>query len=261
MFLPHIWAWRKNRIKTIRKYIDKMIVILPFEKDFYQKNKYQVDYVGHPLLDIINQTNFISLSSFRKKNNLNSKPIISILPGSRKQEIKKKLPLMLSVIPHFKTFQFVIGGLSAVGESFYQKWIQNNPAKAKIVFDQTYTLLSHTQAALVTSGTATMETALSKVPQVVCYKTDFLSYYIIKQLVNVKYIAMINLIMEKKIIQELIQTRLTTLNLKKELERILYDKNYRKRILTDYENLHKRLGNGGASLRAAKIIYSLNKSN
>ncbi len=250
---PHIWAWRQSRVKIIRQYVDKIIVIIPFEEAFYKKYQCNVQYVGYPLVDVINKVPQHSFAHFIQTHQLSDKPIVALLPGSRKQEISKKLPLMLSVIPYFSDYQFIIAGASSIEKGYYQQYCENS--KVKIIFDKTYDILRQARAALVTSGTATMETAMLKIPQVVCYKTDPVSYRIVKNLVVVKYICMANLIMGKEIVKELIQSNCNTHTLTKALEELLYNQVYRKTILKNYDILHKKLGGGGASERAAKAIF------
>ena len=255
---PQVWAWKESRVETIRQTVDKMFVILPFEKAFYQKHHYEVDFVGHPLLDELEGRQ--EDTDFKTRNGLDVRPIIALLPGSRKQEIKKMLPELIKVVPLFPEYQFVIAGLKNIGEDFYRSYLrprsQDSPASApacKIVMDQTYSLLENAQAALVTSGTATMETALFNVPQVVCYKGSWLSYQIGRRLVKIKYIAMVNLVMDKPVVKELIQDELNVVNLQHELQQIMAGSR-REQILGDYLVLKEKLGGPGASERAAKLM-------
>ncbi len=248
---PQLWAWHSSRVKQVKKYVSKMFVILPFEKDFYQKYQYEVDYVGHPLLDIT--TNYKTNTNFLSQNGLNEKPIIALLPGSRKQEIYSMLPIMLEMIDQFKDYQFVVAGAPSQSAEFYQEIIKDKPVK--IVFGKTYDLLDKSYAALVTSGTATLETALFKVPQVVCYKANALSYQIAKRLVSIKYISLVNLIADKLIVKELIQNELNTQNLSYELTQIL-DKTKRVNILSNYDQLIALLGNRGASEKTARLMIN-----
>ena len=247
---PQVWAWKKSRVYQIKKYVDQMIVILPFEKDFYAKYDYTVSYVGHPLLDALptlekNHQDFIG------EHHLDDKPIIALLPGSRKQEISKMLSIMLKQVSLFPDYQFVIAGAPSIVDSFYSEIIKNQ--KVHIVYGQTQQLLQHAHAALVTSGTATLETALIGVPEVVCYKGNRISYEIAKRIVDIKYISLVNLIMEKEVVKELIQDDLNDKNLQVELQKILEGK-YRIAMLDEYEALSKKLGDGGASERAAEIV-------
>ena len=251
---PQIWAWKENRIKDIKRDIDKMYVILPFEKDFYEKkHNFPVEFVGHPLIDAIANRNQIDEFEFRKKNKLNEKPIIAILPGSRKQEIKKMLSAMLSVVDNYPDYQFVVAGAPSQEFSFYKPYIKN--PNIGFVSNKTYDLLSVSTAALVTSGTATLETALFKVPQVVCYKGSWFSYQIGKRLVNLDYISLVNLIMEKEVVKELIQNDLIKKNLIKELDVIL-DENERTKYFINYYELEKMLGGKGASDKTAELIFN-----
>ena len=248
---PQLWAWKENRVETIKKYIDEMLVILPFEKDFYQKYSVESHFVGHPLLDAISDLKDINSEQFKKENNLSEKEIIALLPGSRKQEIKKMLGIMLSIVPYFKEYQFVIAGAPSLPKEFYDEFLTDD---IHFVSNKTYDLLRSSKAALVTSGTATLETALLKIPEVVCYRGSWISYHIAKRLVkHIKFISLVNLIMGKEVVKELIQNNLNTKNLKLELERILIP-NQRDKILENYCQLHSLLGGEGASDRAAKII-------
>jgi lipid-A-disaccharide synthase len=249
---PQIWAWKENRIKDIQRDIDKMYVILPFEKDFYEiKHHYQVAFVGHPLIDAIQNRTPINESDFRKENNLNEKPIIAILPGSRKQEITKMLSVMLSVVDDFPEYQFVIAGAPSQEYSFYSSFL--TATNCHFISNKTYDLLSVSFAALVTSGTATLETALFKVPEVVCYKGSWLSYQIAKRIVTLKYISLVNLIMDKEVVTELIQENCNSITLKIELQKLL-DFKHRNEILENYSALEKKLGGSGASQKTAQLI-------
>jgi lipid-A-disaccharide synthase len=253
---PQIWAWKQSRVHKIKANVDKMMVILPFEKSFYKKFNYEVEFVGHPLLDAIENYKKLSPNNqFREEHKLNNKPIIALLPGSRKQEITRMLELMLSVKEEFADIQFVIAGAPSIPENFYQNLIGTKDIK--IVFNKTYDLLMNSTAALVTSGTATLETALFNVPQVVCYKGSNISYYIAKNLIKVKYISLVNLILDKKIVTELIQHDLNKENIKKELNEILYNKTIKEKLMDDYATLAIKLGGTGASAKAASVISSL----
>ncbi len=247
---PQIWAWKQSRVEKIKRFVDEMLVILPFEKDFYKQFDYEVDFVGHPLLDAI-ESHKSSEETFRKSNFLNDKKIIALLPGSRKQEISVILPLMLEAAADFKDYQVVIAGAPSVPASFYEQFIKRNE---KLIQNKTYELLQHTEAALVTSGTATLETALFGVPQVVCYKGNMFSYYIARQLIKVKYISLVNLIMDRVIVKELIQTDLNVRSLQIELHILLNSETYRKEMTGAYIELKKVLGGPGASERASLII-------
>lgn len=251
---PQVWAWKENRVNTIKKCVDKMLVILPFEKDFYKKWQYEVEYVGHPLAKLI--------ADYRQKNHpalpeWEGKQIIALLPGSRQQEIRKKLPIMLSVCPSFPDYHFVIAKAPGLDDAFYAEWTTTLP-NVSTISNQTYLLLSHATAALVTSGTATLETALFGVPQIICYKGNALSYAIAKRIVNIRFIGLANLIMDKEVVKEMIQDQLTSENLKTELTKILRDPHYRQRINEDYERLRELLSIGGdASQQAAEAIWDL----
>ena len=255
---PQIWAWKENRIKDIKRDVDKMYVILPFEKKFYEdKHQYPVEFVGHPLIDAIADREPISTYEFRARHGLLDKPIIALLPGSRKQEIKKMLSVMLSITNDFPDYQFVIAGAPSQDREFYYKFIKK--ANVSFVENKTYDLLSMSTAALVTSGTATLETALFKVPQVVCYKGSWISYQIGKRVINLKYISLVNLIMDKEVVTELIQNDFNPKRLRKELEKILEEKT-REHIFMDYFELEKKLGGQGASETTAKLIFNSLKS-
>lgn len=248
---PQIWAWKTGRVHKIKKVVDKMFVILPFEEEFYQRYDYKVDFVGNPLLDSLNNLPSIDEGKFRKDNGLDDRPIIAILPGSRTQEIKVKLPLMLSVEKDFPEYQFVVAGAPSQPIENYKKIIGNH---LKIVENKTYDLLRISHAALVTSGTATLETALLKVPEVVCYKGNAISYEIGKRVVkNIRFISLVNLIMDKEVVKELIQYDLTYENIKHELNLILNTPK-REQVLEDYNHLHDKLGGVGASERTADLI-------
>ncbi len=248
---PQIWAWHTSRVHQIKRNIDKMFVILPFEKDFYKKYQYEVDFVGHPLLDAIQ--NFETDVDFFQKNSLDKdKKIVALLPGSRKQEISKLLPLMIETSHQFADYQFVIAGAPSMSEAFYATFLQST--NLKIIYNQTYSLLQNAHAALVTSGTATLETALFNVPEVVCYKGSSISYQIAKRLIDIKYISLVNLITDKKIVTELIQNDCNIENLCTELRLIIEGEN-RQIILKEYANLRTLLGEKGASEKTAKLMY------
>jgi lipid-A-disaccharide synthase len=244
---PQIWAWKQSRVHKIKKVVDKMFVILPFEKEFYQRFNYNVDFVGHPLLDAVEnyarQINSLSIQT--------NKPIIALLPGSRKQEITSMLPIMLSMVKHYKNYQFVIAAAPSQNKEFYQIFIGNSDVQ--LVFGETYQLLQKSEAALVTSGTATLETALFGIPEVVCYKGGAISYAIAKQLVKVKYISLVNLIMDEEIVKELIQNQLNENNLKVELDKLLNPQT-RIKMLAHYSKLKMKLGGAGASKKTAELM-------
>ena len=258
---PQVWAWKKRRVYTIKEVVDKMLVILPFEKDFYDGYRVDAHYVGHPLLDELSRVKYINRNNFARQNKLNSKKeIIALLPGSRKQEVTRMLGIMLKVVDKFPEYQFVIGCAPSLTEDFYKSLIGD--ANVQLVFNKTYQLLQVASAALVTSGTATLETALLYVPEVVCYKGNKISYLIAKNLVKVKYISLVNLIMDKPVLKELIQNDLTPENIEAELKQLLTNHKKQRQLLEDYEELRYTLGNAGASNNAATIIVDdLTKKN
>ena len=249
---PQVWAWKSSRVKKIKVVVDKMYVILPFEKDFYKKFDYDVDFVGHPLIDAIEQfkEKAISKQAFCEKYGLNEKPIIALLPGSRSQEIEKKLPIMLSVVSKYKEYQFVIAGAPSRSNAYYAPFLAKE--NVHVVVNDTYNLLNTSHAAVVTSGTATLETALFKVPQVVCYKSSAFSYRIAKLLIGkrIKFISLVNLIVGKEIVKELIQSELIEINLMKELG-IIVSEEGRENMLKEYKLLEDKCGGTGASFNTA----------
>lgn len=249
---PQVWASRASRVKAIKRDIDAMYVILPFVKPFYEKHDYKVTFVGHPLIDAIANRTLVDEVEFRKENNLSQKPIIALLPGSRKQEIKNMLTVMLSLVADFPDYQFVIAGAPSQDYSFYQGFIKSD--NVKFVTNKTYDLLSVSTAALVTSGTATLETALLKVPQVVCYKGSTISYHIAKRIITLKFISLVNLIMDREVVTELIQNNFNKKRLEQELTKILNQKT-REKMFLDYYELEKTLGGKGASQKTAQLIY------
>ena len=252
---PQVWAWKESRVKDIKKYVDKMLVILPFEKEFYRKWDYKVEYVGHPLVQVINEFSESHSELITAKPGGDNREIVALLPGSRKQEIAVKLPIMLEAAKQFPQFRFIIAQAPAQPYSFYEGMTRSYPNIEVAVAGQTYNLLNHSRAALVTSGTATLETALFGVPQVVCYKGSSISYQIAKRLVRIKYISLVNLIMDKQVVTELIQNDLTVANLSRELNNILNEPGKIQQIKTDYTALKTLLQQGGnASERAAQEI-------
>ena len=255
---PKVWVWKEKRVEQIKKVIDKMYVILPFEEDFYKKkHNYKVDFVGHPLLDAIESENTFNKNDFLLVNNLSEKPIIALLPGSRNQEINKLLPVMLEAVSNLTAYQLVIAGAPSKNVEYYEKIIQSsdsNTNNIKVISNQTYNILRVSTAAIVTSGTATLETALFNVPQVVCYKTSWISYLIGRLLIrNLKYISLVNIIQDKEVVKELIQNDCNKTNLVIELEKILDQKN-RSSMLAEYKILHNKLGGKGASKKTADLI-------
>tara|TARA_R110002073_G_scaffold331253_1_gene515907 strand:- start:7096 stop:8208 length:1113 start_codon:yes stop_codon:yes gene_type:complete len=250
---PQVWASRASRVENIKRDVDSMYVILPFEKEFYKKYNYDVTFVGHPLIDGIAGRKQVDETTFRKEHELGEKPIIALLPGSRKQEITKMLSVMLSLVDDFSDYQFVIAGAPSQNFSFYKEIIGDK--NVAFIDNKTYDLLSVSSAALVTSGTATLETALFKVPQVVCYKGSAISYQIAKRIITLKYISLVNLIMDREVVKELIQNDFTKANLSTELTKIL-DINHRTQLFEDYYELEQKLGGKGASESTAKSIVS-----
>ena len=250
---PQLWAWNASRVKKIKKWVDKMFVILPFEKSFYASYNYEVDFQGHPLLDVINEDMKVPvLAEFLHQNGLTSLPVIALLPGSRKMEIEKMLKIMISVRSSFPGFQFVIAGAPSIQPDFYTNILKDTDIR--VVTNQTYQLLSHAAAALVTSGTATLEAGLIGVPEVVCYRGNMLSYLIARRLVNVKYISLVNLICDKMVVPELIQQDLNQKNLVTTLDSILNHGPARDAVLNGYQELKQLLGGRGASARIASLM-------
>lgn len=248
---PQVWAWKKSRVYDIKKNVTRLYSILPFEKDFYAQYHCEVEYLGHPLLDAV--------QSYREmhKTDINQwkqtgRPLVALLPGSRAQELKKMLPKMLEVEKKLPQCDFVIAGVEALGVPFYKSFLKES--KISLVFNKTYQLLEEADAAIVSSGTATLETALFNVPQVVCYQTSWLSYNIAKHLVRVKYISLVNLISNKEVVKELIQEELTVSNIINELNCLLTESKVQS-IQAEYTSLRKLLGGTGASMRVAKSLY------
>lgn len=247
---PKIWAWNQSRAVKIKKIIDHMYVIMPFEKDFYKKFNFEVNYVGNPCLETVN--NFKPNPNFYIDNNLSSKPIIAVLPGSRKSEVEYMLHFMVSILPSFRDYQFVIAGVNNLESSYYEFFYREGIVH--IVYEQTYDLLVHAKVALVSSGTATLETALFKVPQVVCFATSTITYLIIRCLIKVKYISLVNLIAQKEVVKELIQGDFLPQNVMAEINKLLKNTDYRNQILNDYSLLIDILGSSKASENTAKLI-------
>ncbi len=257
---PQVWAWKKGRIKTMRKILDKMFVILPFEKSFYDKNHVKnVEFVGHPLLDAVEDFhNHFNEADFRAKNGLDERPIIALMPGSRKMELRKMMPYMALLAARHPEYQFVIAGMTLLGDSFYKPFLTSN--NVTLVYNQTYPLLQSAFAGVITSGTATLEAALFHLPEVVCYKANALSVAIAKQFAKVNYISLVNLIANKEVVKELIQNDLNENMLEKEFTNITKDEKYRLKIVSQYKEIEQMLGNTGVSNRAAtSIIDSLTK--
>lgn len=251
---PQVWAWKEGRVKKIKASVDRMLVILPFEKEFYKKWDYTVEYVGHPLVEAIEESlkNKPVNGTLLKKNT--DKPLVALLPGSRKQEVSMKLPVMLEVVKHFPNCRFAVAQAPGLEDAFIQAFTSAYP-NVDTVKGGTYGLLREADAALVTSGTATLETALFGVPEVVCYKGSRISYLIAKRLIRVPYISLVNLIMGKEVVKELIQDEMNRENLERELRKILFDAASRARMQHDYDALRKLLSEGGnASAKAADSI-------
>lgn len=247
---PQVWAWKEGRVKAIKKSVDKMLVILPFEQEFYKKWNYEVHYVGHPLLEAVDE------AQAEPKNLIASdKPIVALLPGSRAQEIKTKLPLMLQVAAKHPDYQFVVAGAPAQPDEIYQNLIGN--ARVILLRNDTYNLLRQAHAAIVTSGTATLETALFGLPEVVVYKGSPISFWLAKKLVKVPFVSLVNLIMGREIVKELLQSDFNPQTLAAELARLLHDSNYRAEMMKNFAQLRTKLGAGNASTLAAEEILGL----
>lgn len=259
---PKIWAWKEHRIKNIRRDVDELFSILPFEVDFYQRHHYPIHYVGNPCVDAVeafkaSENGRETSEVFRQTFGLSSKPLIAVLAGSRRQEIKDNLRIMMQTAQQFTDYQFVIAGVSTIEEDYYRMIIPKD-MDVKLVFDQTYRLLQQSEAALVTSGTATLETALFEVPQVVCYYTACgkLMNLLKRLILKVKYISLVNLIVDREIVTELIGDQMNTKRLEVELRKILKGGEARSQLLADYTEMRKRLGDAGASQRAAREIVA-----
>lgn len=260
---PKVWAWKEYRVKSFKKYVDEMLCILPFEVDFFKKHNYKVHYVGNPTVDVIanrehkNET----FQQFINYNNLSNKPIIALLAGSRKQEIMGNLPTMLESVKEYDDgYQFIIAGAPGIDKDFY-KDITNSNLNVIVIFNQTYRILAHSDAALVTSGTATLEAALLNVPQVVCYKTPLpkLSQWAFKNILHTPYISLVNLICGYEVVKELFAASFTIDNIRTELKQILHVNNYKQNMLKNYSEMQQVLGEPGASDKAAAVIYRIIK--
>ena len=255
---PKIWAWKEYRIKNIKRDVDQLFSILPFEVDFFEKkHQYPIHYVGNPTLDEVEafrKTYTEDKETFLKKNSLPGKPIIALLAGSRKQEIKDNLPDMIRAASAFPAYQLVLAGAPGIDPSYYKKYMGD--ADVRVVFGQTYPLLEHAEAALVTSGTATLETALFHVPQAVCYYTPMgkVAAFLKRHVLKVEYISLVNLIAGREVVRELVADTMTVAQIRVELHRILTDKVYRSRMLAGYDEVRERLGKAGAPAEAARLI-------
>ena len=257
---PQIWAWKRRRVHRIKRSVDKMLVILPFEEEFYKRYGVDVTFVGNPLLDELAKVGTGNRSIFLRRNSLGERrEIIALLPGSRRQEVKRTLPVMIKVASHFRDYQFVVAGVSSLDRSLYKDIM--GQSDVFFVENQTYELLQNSSAALVTSGTATLETALFSIPEVVCYKATNFSYRLAKWMIKVRFISLVNLIMDREVVKELIQGDLNEDNLVKELDQLLHNGKRQRRMLEDYEELKDKLGNVGASGKAATLIYESIRAN
>lgn len=255
---PQIWAWKQSRVHDIKRTVDEMYCVLPFEKAFYERFNYPVHFVGHPLLDAVADLQSESEEAWRARNKLGNKPIIALLPGSRKQEISTMLPVMLAACKRFaNNYSVIVAGAPGQEAQFYASFIQENDAE--LLFGETYSILRFARAGMVTSGTATLEAALFKMPQVVCYKGSSISYAIAKRLVKVKYISLVNLILDRPAVREMIQGDMNENSVSAELDALLHDSQKRKEIEDAYEALRDALGGQGASKRTAMLMLkSLN---
>lgn len=254
---PKIWAWKESRIKKIKAYVDEMFVIFPFEVDFYQKHHYPVHFEGNPLVDKIDDkmANTPSFHEFTTLNELSDDPIIALMPGSRQQEIERIFPTMLSIVDNYPEFQFVVAATPFFNKAYYQSFIGDKPVK--LVFNQNYELLHHSKAAIVTSGTATLETALVGTPQIVCYATSKITFFIGQFFVHIKYFSLVNIILDKEAVKELLQHKFNTRVLMNELDKIIYNRHTIDSMKKDYQKIRTLLGEPGASKRIAEKILQL----
>ena len=257
---PKVWAWKEYRVKSFRKYVDEMLCILPFEVDFFKKHQYRVHYVGNPTVDAIAQRGYKdeTFNQFVTAHNLEEKPVIALLAGSRKQEIRNNMPAMLEAVKGFADgYQFIIAGAPGIDSTFYEAYERSFP-QVKVLFNQTYRILAQSDAALVTSGTATLETALLHVPQVVCYRMALprLTYWGFTHILHTPWISLVNLISGREVVKELFAKYFTVDNIRKELHQLLHVQRYRQNMLDNYREMQQTLGDPGASDRAAGIIYS-----
>ncbi len=276
---PQVWAWKKSRVKKIRRDVDRMFVILPFEKDFFAREGIEVEFVGHPLLDEVAEGNYAG-EEIRSQYLKGKSQLIALLPGSRKQEISRMLPRMLAVVAQFPEARFVIAGAPTQEQEFYQELLDNHaslvatdpssgagrgaisssPDAVAVLHSRTYDLLAAADYALVTSGTATLEAALFQVPEIVCYASGGLSVWLARRLIKVKYISLVNLIMDREVVRELIQQELNTKNLVSELQKLM-DPEHARELDQSYQELRQRLGNAGASQRTAEGMLRFLRSN
>jgi lipid-A-disaccharide synthase len=256
---PKIWAWNRGRVKRIQKWVDKMFTILPFETDFFARYKVPVAYSGNPLLDAIHNRKFKDESrhDFLNRHELPDKPIVAVLAGSRKQEIDRLLPDMLEMTRKFPNHQFVIAGAPSFSGTDYESYLPKDK-HVKVVFGETYALLQRARAAIVTSGTATLEAALLNCPQVVCYKMwggAFTHFMAKKVIIKVPFISLVNLIVDREVVTELFQQEMNPQNLKEELEKLLFDDSVRNRMLADYDELRQIMGGPGSSQKTARLMW------
>jgi lipid-A-disaccharide synthase len=254
---PKLWAWKPSRVRYIQRYVDRMFVVLPFETDFYKKYNVAVEYMGNPVLDAVDQflqTPRETAGEFRDRHGLDERPIVALLPGSRKQEVDLILPEMMDVVINYPDCQFVVAGSTSLAESYYSPFLKGY--NATLIYGRTYDILSHAAAAVVTSGTATLETALLNVPQVVCYKTTPLTYWIGRLFVHIRFFSLVNLIMDQEVVKELLHFNLQD-TIRSELGLILYDNSYRENMLKNYSLLRRKLGEPGTSKRVAERMFDL----
>ena len=257
---PKVWAWKEYRVRSFKKYVDRMFCILPFEVDFYKKHNYKVEYVGNPTVDAVAEymrnSEVDTKSLFYRENGLAEKPVIALLAGSRRQEIKDNLPYMLDAIKRYTDYQFIVAGAPGIEPDYYEQYVEGH--SCKVIFDQTYRLLKYADVALVTSGTATLETALFRVPQVVCYKTPLprFIYWAFKNILHTKYISLVNLVVDKVVVRELFAKFFSVNSIRDEVERLLNDAEYRNRMLAGYDEIISILGQPGASACAAKKMLN-----
>jgi len=253
---PKVWAWRKNRIKDIKKYVNKLFVIFPFEVDFFRSNGIEAEYYGNPLIDeyysFLNRK--LDFEKFTTKEGLSNKPIIALVPGSRKNEVSRLLPEMLDALKDFSNFQLVIAGMSSLGKEFYDNICRGY--EVSVVFDDTYNLISNSVAAVVTSGTATLETAILGTPQVVIFKTAQFTYFIGKPFVNIVFFSLVNIISNKEVVKELLQHNLA-IDIKNEISKILNNDNYRNQMMQEYKKIFEKLGEDGVAERIAIRMLTL----
>jgi len=252
---PNVWAWKTNRVHQFKKYCEKLFVILPFEKEFYKRFDIEVVYEGHPLIDAVENHHKVGFNEFCSENGLDNRPVFALLAGSRKQEISRMLPVMLSVVDYYPHYQFVVAGSPGIDVSYYAEFMKGTPAK--LVMNRTYDVLSHAEIGLIKSGTATLEAALFDVPQVVCYKAGLISVLIAAMVKKVKYISLVNLIMNKKLVTELLQYQMNTQRLKSEIDLLLPQTEQRKILKAEYAKLRLQLGSPGSTERVGAQIVNL----